>query len=441
MEKQIPIYRAVLAKGELDYISLVDKPAIVQKGLAFAESVTDYPKGISETAQRALNYVDKNGWGSCGTDVGKTRAHQLAKGDPISIETINRMYSFLARHKGQDADKGEYGDGCARLMYDAWGGDAAYEWSGRFLDKLKNEKLNKTAYRFEYKLQFADEDKQIIVAPAMIPDFPIYRFDDEIGEYAIIFDAESIAYFQESFAKSNKNYKINFDHLSEKENGVVESAFIKSQWIIESRENDKSNHYGFRDLPVGTWMVEVKVDDKDFWRKKVKEEKRTGFSVEGLFELEYTGENIDISRIIKMDKEKMDIKTMIEKMSELTPDELALIKEAIADKVEEVLPELEQEQKDELVEEVVDQVEEVVEDLMPEQVEEVEEALETETATITIEDVEEYLKPKMDEIYALIAELKKEKVVEEVVETPVAMSKTSVMLDAMKSLKMSGVTL
>jgi hypothetical protein len=140
----------------------------------------------------------------------------------------------------------------------------------------------------------------------------------------------------------------------------------------------------------------------------------------------------------------MDIKTMIEKMSELTPDELALIKEAIADKVEEVLPELEQEQKDELVEEVVDQVEVVVEDLMPEQVEEVEEveeALETETATITIEDVEEYLKPKMDEIYALIAELKKEKVVEEVVETPVAMSKTSVMLDAMKSLKMSGVTL
>ena len=40
----------------------------------FAESITDYPEGVKSAAQRALNYVEKNGWGSCGTGVGKQRA-------------------------------------------------------------------------------------------------------------------------------------------------------------------------------------------------------------------------------------------------------------------------------------------------------------------------------------------------------------------------------
>jgi hypothetical protein len=104
------------------------------------ESISDYPKGISDTAKKVLNYVEENGWGSCGTPVGKTRANQLAKGEPISIDTIKRMYSFLSRHKGQGSDTGKYGEGCGKLMYDAWGGDAALSWSERFLDSDEYKK-------------------------------------------------------------------------------------------------------------------------------------------------------------------------------------------------------------------------------------------------------------------------------------------------------------
>jgi hypothetical protein len=100
------------------------------------ESYSDYPDGVKNNAKRVLEYVDKNGWGSCGTPVGKQRANQLSKGEPISIDTIKRMYSFLSRHEGDLETSTAYGDGCGKLMYDAWGGKAGLGWSRNKLREL-----------------------------------------------------------------------------------------------------------------------------------------------------------------------------------------------------------------------------------------------------------------------------------------------------------------
>lgn len=97
------------------------------------ESYTDYPKQAIENAKIALRWVEENGWGDCGTAVGKIRANQLANGEPISKDTISRMASF-ERHR-QNSDK-ELGDGCGRLMWLAWGGDAGIEWASRKLKEL-----------------------------------------------------------------------------------------------------------------------------------------------------------------------------------------------------------------------------------------------------------------------------------------------------------------
>jgi hypothetical protein len=86
------------------------------------ESFTDYPEGATSNAKKALEWAEKNGWGDCGTGVGKERANQLAKREPISKETIKRTRSFLARSE-QHKDV-PYSEGCGGLMYDAWGGDA-----------------------------------------------------------------------------------------------------------------------------------------------------------------------------------------------------------------------------------------------------------------------------------------------------------------------------
>ena len=100
------------------------------------EAYTDYPKAASDNAKAAIRWAEKNGWGSCGTAVGKARANQLANREPISLETIERMAAFI-RHKRNS--KRKLGEGCGRLMWLAWGGDAGVEWAIRKVKQIKNE--------------------------------------------------------------------------------------------------------------------------------------------------------------------------------------------------------------------------------------------------------------------------------------------------------------
>jgi hypothetical protein len=100
------------------------------------ESHSDYGSAIRSNAKKALAWAEEHGWGSCGTAVGKQRANQLAKGEPISVDTIKRMYSFLSRHEGDLVSSTSYAEGCGKLMYDAWGGKAGLRWSRNKLKKL-----------------------------------------------------------------------------------------------------------------------------------------------------------------------------------------------------------------------------------------------------------------------------------------------------------------
>jgi hypothetical protein len=101
-----------------------------------AKTYTDYPEAAVNNAKRALKWVEANGWGECGTPVGKARANQLANREPLSRDTIARMASFK-RHQ-QHADV-PYTEGCGGLMWDAWGGTAGVEWAIRKLKEIDNE--------------------------------------------------------------------------------------------------------------------------------------------------------------------------------------------------------------------------------------------------------------------------------------------------------------
>ncbi len=103
------------------------------------DTYNDYPKAASRNAQTALNWADENGWGSCGTAVGKKRANQLASGDNISRDTIARMAAFERHRKNS---KKKLGDGCGRLMWLAWGGDEGVAWAQRKLKQIDSEKMS-----------------------------------------------------------------------------------------------------------------------------------------------------------------------------------------------------------------------------------------------------------------------------------------------------------
>lgn len=95
------------------------------------ESYADYPEAAKNNAKRALKWAEENGWGSCGTPVGKQRARQLASGEALSRSTIARMASFKRHQQNKDVP---YSEGCGGLMYDSWGGDAGINWA---ISKLK----------------------------------------------------------------------------------------------------------------------------------------------------------------------------------------------------------------------------------------------------------------------------------------------------------------
>lgn len=107
-----------------------------EKKKANLESYTDYPEQATENAKIALRWAEENGWGDCGTPVGKARANQLANKEPISEDTISRMASFERQRQNSDRALGE---GCGRLMWLAWGGDAGIEWAGRKLKQIRKK--------------------------------------------------------------------------------------------------------------------------------------------------------------------------------------------------------------------------------------------------------------------------------------------------------------
>ena len=130
------------------------------------QSYSDYPQSVKNNARRVLKYVEENGWGSCGTPVGKQRANQLANGESISVDTIKRMYSYLSRHEVDLETSTSYGEGCGLLMYDAWGGKAALGWSRNKLRELGEIKDRNMAFIKKGLNQgFTDSDmKQGIVS-------------------------------------------------------------------------------------------------------------------------------------------------------------------------------------------------------------------------------------------------------------------------------------
>lgn len=112
-----------------------------------AETYTP-PSGVRAEARRALDWIKNGEAGGGFTDVGRRRASQLANGDSVSLDTIKRMASYLARHKvdkqGEGWSPGQKGyPSPGRVAWAAWGGDPAIAWTNKVLRSANA--LNKVA--------------------------------------------------------------------------------------------------------------------------------------------------------------------------------------------------------------------------------------------------------------------------------------------------------
>ena len=121
-----------------------------------------------------------------------------------------------------------------------------------------------------------DEEKRMLVSPALIPNKQIFRYDPNTdSDYYVYFSKDTVRQASELYLKHNNHHKATYQH-EERVSGVLT---IES-WVKEG-DMDKSKLYGY-DLPNGTWFVKMKIENDEMW-DKIKEGELKGLSIEGYF--------------------------------------------------------------------------------------------------------------------------------------------------------------
>tara|TARA_R110001592_G_scaffold7242_1_gene40832 strand:- start:3118 stop:3717 length:600 start_codon:yes stop_codon:yes gene_type:complete len=160
----------------------------------------------------------------------------------------------------------------------------------------------------EIKLAEVSKEKKILMGALLVPNKPIYRKNGD-DEYYIYFSKDTIAKASQLYLKNGYQGNSTLEHSS-----ALQGLTLVESWLVEDDVHDKSRKYGMN-VPVGTWMGAVKVDNDEIWNEYVKTDKVRGFSIEGYF-------------ADKMEKSDKDIKAS----SEVEADELlSLIKKVLID--------------------------------------------------------------------------------------------------------------
>ena len=128
----------------------------------------------------------------------------------------------------------------------------------------------------EIKLAEVDKEKKILMGALLIPDKPIYRNGSE-GEYYIFFSKDTIVKASQMFLQNGNQSRSTLEHAQ-----ALNGLTLVESWIVEDKAKDKTALYDL-DVPVGTWMGSVKVNNEDVWNEYVKTNKVKGFSIEGYF--------------------------------------------------------------------------------------------------------------------------------------------------------------
>ena len=165
---------------------------------------------------------------------------------------------------------------------------------------VENPAIEEDFIAQEFKLAEVDKEKRILMGALLIPNKPIYRRNGE-DEYYIYFSKDTVLKASQMYLMQGKQNNSTLEHQYQ-----INGLSLVESWIVEDKVHDKSVKYGM-DLPLGTWVGAVKVNNEQIWNEFVKTGKVKGFSIEGYF-------------ADKMERPKESIK-----------DELAKIEEAEAE--------------------------------------------------------------------------------------------------------------
>ncbi len=158
----------------------------------------------------------------------------------------------------------------------------------------------------EIKLAEINKDKKILMGALLIPNKPIYRDNGEDEDY-IYFSKDTVLKASQMYLTKGNQNNSTLEHQHE-----LSGLSLVESWIVEDDVHDKSRKYGMN-VPVGTWMGAVKVNNNEVWNDYVKTGKVKGFSIEGYFadKMERPKDAVGLSKTKQANKLLKQIKNIL----------------------------------------------------------------------------------------------------------------------------------
>ena len=120
-----------------------------------------------------------------------------------------------------------------------------------------------------------DDEKRLVRGVVMRADFPIYRRDERLGEYYIIYKPETIRAMAEKYLAESRQNDVNVMHSTDVDGVQMVQWFIKGDGVSVD---------GFDDIADGSLFAEFHILNDEVW-EAVKSGEYKGFSLEGFFDL------------------------------------------------------------------------------------------------------------------------------------------------------------
>ena len=244
------------------------------------------------------------------------------------------------------------------------------------------------------------EEKRMLYGPVLIPDLPIYRYDEATDfEYEVVFSKKAIEQLSQRYMRHLNNANWTMDHEQD-----APGLFTAESWIKESLSNDKSISLGLDpNLPVGTWFAGCKVDNDETWQR-VKRGDFSGFSIESFVKLDeinlssYKTNEENMTEFINENFWTKLKEVFAEVLNDKVEEEVVEQPETGVELEENAVVEEEPAKEEELVEESAEQEDAVEEEETPEAAEELE-------AKTNLEDENKKLMDQVKELQEQVTKL------------------------------------
>jgi hypothetical protein len=312
----LPIYELKISddlqdEAMVDYIALVDAPAIKKDFLAFNNQFIEPSKNENESdfISRCVKYViDEGKESEQAVAICNSIWEQHFAGVKISID----YDETLSTDKGKELAKRLIAEGdvvyiiSARNDVDGMLGVAdslgiphsrvyATGSNSAKIQKIKDlgitkhydnnadvvNQLGTIGKKFSQQFAFSilSEEKRIISGALMLADELIFRDNDRFGQHYVKFSADTIKSIAIKWAKKNYNNHVNLMH---DENQKVKGVTMFESWLVDSKRGVMAMK-GFEGVADGSWFGSFYVENEKVWQS-IKKGDYKGFSVEGLFD-------------------------------------------------------------------------------------------------------------------------------------------------------------